>query len=34
MKKFSRRDLLRTSLGASAALVGGISYERKALMAT
>jgi hypothetical protein len=33
MQKFNRRDLLRNSLGASAALVGGISYERKALMA-
>jgi hypothetical protein len=33
MRKFGRRDLLKSSLGASAALVGGISYERKALMA-
>jgi len=33
MKKLGRRDLLRRSLGASAALVGGISYEHKALMA-
>ena len=33
MSKCSRRDLLRNSLGASAALVGGISYERQALEA-
>jgi hypothetical protein len=33
MRKFGRRDLLKNSLAASAALVGGISYERKALMA-
>lgn len=33
MKKLGRRDLLRNSLGATAALVGGVSYERKALMA-
>ncbi|MDR3674706.1 MAG: hypothetical protein P4N24_04410 [Acidobacteriota bacterium] len=33
MRKFGRRDLLKNSLGASAALVGGISYEHKALMA-
>jgi len=33
MKKFGRRDLLKSSLGASAALVGGISYERRAMMA-
>jgi len=33
MKKLGRRDLLKNSLGATAALVGGISYERKALMA-
>lgn len=33
MRKFGRRDLLKNSLGASAALVGGISYERRALMA-
>ena len=33
MRKFGRRDLLKNSLGASAALVGGISYEREALMA-
>jgi hypothetical protein len=33
MRKFGRRELLKNSLGASAALVGGISYERKALMA-
>jgi len=32
MRKFDRRDLLRNSLGTTAALVGGISYERKALM--
>jgi hypothetical protein len=33
MKNFGRRDLLKRSLGASAALVGGISYEHRALMA-
>ena len=33
MRKFGRRDLLKNSLGASAALVAGISYEREALMA-
>src|SRR5208283_4839345 len=33
MKKLCRRELLRNSLGATAALVGGVSYERKALMA-
>ena len=33
MKTFCRRDLLKKGLGASAALVGGVSYERKALMA-
>jgi hypothetical protein len=33
MRKFNRRDLLRNSLGGTAALIGGISYERKALMA-
>jgi len=33
MRKFGRRDLLKNSLGASAALVAGISYERGALMA-
>jgi len=33
MRKFGRRDLLMNSLGVSAALVGGVSYERKALMA-
>jgi len=32
MKKLSRRELLKNSLGA-AALAGGISYERRALMA-
>jgi len=33
MRKFCRRELLKNSLGASAALVGGISYEHRALMA-
>ena len=33
MKKICRRELLRNSLASTAALVGGISYERKALMA-
>jgi len=31
--KLGRRDLLKNSLRASAALVGGVSYERNALMA-
>jgi hypothetical protein len=33
MRKFGRRELLTSSLGASAALAGGISYEHRALMA-
>ena len=33
MRRLGRRDLLENSLGACAALLGGISYERKALMA-
>lgn len=33
MEKLDRRALLKTTLGASAALVGGVSYERQALMA-
>jgi len=33
MRKFCRRELLKNSIGASAALVGGISFEHRALMA-
>jgi len=33
MKKYGRREMLRNSLGVSAALMTGVSYERKALMA-
>ena len=33
MRKFGRRNLLKNSLAASAALLGRISYEHKALMA-
>jgi hypothetical protein len=33
MRKFCRRELLKNSFGASAALLAGISYERRALMA-
>ena len=33
MRRFGRRELLKSSLGASAALAGGISYEHRALMA-
>jgi hypothetical protein len=33
MKKFCRREWLRNTLGGSAALAGGVSYERRALMA-
>jgi len=33
MKKFCRREWLKKSLGASAALAGGVSYEHRALMA-
>ena len=33
MRKFCRRELLKNSIGASAALVSGISYEHRALMA-
>jgi len=33
MSEIGRRDLLRSSLGITGALLGGVSYERKALMA-
>ena len=33
MRKFCRRELLKNSLGASAALVVGVSYEHRALLA-
>jgi hypothetical protein len=33
MKRFCRRELLKRSVGASAALVGGVSFERRALLA-
>src|SRR5690242_12114409 len=33
MRRIRRREMLRDSLGLSGALLGGISYEHKALMA-
>lgn len=33
MSKMGRREVLRNSLGLSSALLGGISYEDKALLA-